>query len=78
MIQNKTICEKLSTLMKISPAFLTSLIYRVGCLSIISTMLQQYTAVYISIGIVLSFVTAYRYFCLSIVTALLTNSLQVL
>ena len=78
MMQSKTLCEKLSTMMKISPAFLTSLIYRVGCLSIISTMLQQYTAVYISIGIVLSFITAYRYFCLSIVTALLTNSLQVL
>ena len=59
-------------MLNISPDFITSLLFKVASIYIISTMIKQYTDLYISIGIVVSFLTAYRYTYLIIFLVLLT------
>ena len=60
MMKNKTLFAKLLCLVQLSPTFLTSLIFRVGSLSVVCTLLKGYSAVYIGLGIVIAFVTAYN------------------
>jgi len=50
---------KLWIMVKISPAFVTSLVYRVSSLAIITALLKQYAILYIGFGVVLTFVVTY-------------------
>ena len=60
MLKNKTLLAKLLLLVQLSPAFLSSLVFRVGSLSVVCTLLKGYSGVYIGLGIVIAFVTAYN------------------
>lgn len=51
--------QKLWTMVKISPAFLTSLLYRVSALAIITALLKQYAIVYIGFSVLLTFVVTF-------------------
>ena len=56
---DRGLLTKLWIMVKISLAFLSSLVFKVGSLTIICTMLKGYSAIYIVAGAVLTFITAY-------------------
>lgn len=61
MMKDKTLCQKLKLMARFSPAFLTSLIFKVGSIAVICAFLKDYSAVYLGVGIFLAFVVVVRY-----------------
>lgn len=60
MMKDKRLKAKLFIMIKISLPFLTSLMFKVGSLAIICTMLKAYSAIYLSVGIILAFIISYK------------------
>lgn len=59
LLKENNLLRKLWIMVKISPAFVTSLVYKVSSLAIITALLKQYALVYIGFGVVLTFVVTY-------------------
>ena len=47
---------------QLSPAFIISLVFKIGSIAIISALLKVYTVIYIALGIVISFAVASKYY----------------
>ena len=60
MFKGKSLFQKIKLMVQVSPAFLTSLVFKVGSISIISAFLpKEYLALYVGLGVFVSFVVAY-------------------
>ena len=58
MLAGRTLVENLKLMGRFSPAFLTSLIFKVGSIAIVCTFLKEYSAIYLGVGAVLAFIVA--------------------
>ena len=58
MMKERSLLQKLKLMAEFSPAFLTSLIFKVGSIAIICTFLKEYSAIYLGIGICITFIVA--------------------
>ena len=63
-MEGRSVLQKLKLMAEFSPAFLTSLIFKVGSIAIICTLLKEYSAIYMGIGIFLTFVMACYFYWL--------------
>ena len=61
ILKGKTLPRKLWIMAQLSPAFIISLVFKVGSIAIISALLKVYTVIYIALGIVICFVVASKY-----------------
>ena len=65
MLKDRSLLQKLKLMVEFSPAFLTSLIFKVGSISIICTFLKGYSVIYLSVGVfiafIIAFIVSYRY-----------------
>ena len=62
MMKDRSLFQKLKLLARFSPAFLTSLIFKVGSIAIICAFLKDYSAVYLGIEIFLTFIVAFFFY----------------
>ena len=62
MLTDKSFLQKLKLIIQFSPAVLTSLVFKVGSISIICTFLKEFSAIYFGIGIPVIFLFFCRYF----------------
>ena len=60
MLKGKTLFRKLWIMAQLSPAFIVSLIFKVGSIAVICTFLKVYAAVYLAVGILAAFIVAYK------------------
>ena len=58
--KGKNLKETLLLWIKFSPAFLTSLIFKVGSIAIICVLLKKYAVIYLVLGILTNFIVAFR------------------
>ena len=61
IMKDRSLLQKLKLMAQFSPAFLTSLIFKIGSFAIICTFLQEYSAIYLGIGICLTFIVTFCY-----------------
>ena len=66
MTKGKGILKILCLWIKFSPAFLASFLFKVGSIAIICTLLKGYAAIYLVLGILTSFIVAYKTYDTSI------------
>ena len=57
--KKRSLCQKLKFTAQFSPAFLTSLIFKVGSIAIICTFLKEYSAIYLGAGVGITFIVAF-------------------
>ena len=62
MLKDRSVLEKLKLMIQFSPAFLTSLVFKAGSISIISAFLKEYSAVYFVMGDIIIFFFFLFYF----------------
>ena len=60
MLKGKTLLGKLWLMAKMSPAFVLSLLFKVGSITVICAFLKVYAVVYLALGIVITFIVAYN------------------
>ena len=58
MMKDRSLFEKLKLMAEFSPAFLFSLIFKVGSIAIICALLKEYSAIYLGLGICITFIVA--------------------
>lgn len=62
MLKGKTLLGKLWTMAKMSPAFVLSLLFKVGSITVICAFFKVYSVFYLASGIVITFFVAYNKF----------------
>ena len=62
MLRGRGLLQRIKMIVQFSPAFLTSLIFKVGSIAIISTFLKRYVMIYICLGTILTIIVAFYYF----------------
>ena len=62
MMRGRSLLQRIKMTVQFSPAFLTSLIFKIGSIAIISAFLQRYVIIYICGGTILSIIVAFAYF----------------
>ena len=62
ILKGKTLPRKLWIMAQLSPAFIISLVFKIGSIAIISALLKVYTVIYIALGIVICFVVASKHY----------------
>ena len=58
LMKDKTMTGQLVTVAKITPAFVISLVHRVGSLVVICSLLREFSLIYITTGLVISFLVS--------------------
>ena len=61
-MKDRSLLQKLKLMAEFSPAFLTSLIFKVGSIALICTFLKEYSAIYLGIGVCLAFIVACHFY----------------
>ena len=62
MMKERSLLQKLKLMAQFSPAFLTSLVFKVGSIAIICAFLKDYSAIYLGIGICITFIVAFNFY----------------
>ena len=60
ILKSKSLCDKLLIMAKLSPTFILSLAYKVSSIAIIAALLKSYAVIYLVIGIVTTFIVAFK------------------
>ena len=59
LLMDRGFFSKLWLMAAISPAFMTSFIYRVGCLAIVVVLFKAYSGIYIAFGVLVTFIVSF-------------------
>ena len=60
LLKGKSLGRKLWIMVKLSPAFILSLAFKVGSIAVICALLKAYTVIYLGFGIIITFIVAFN------------------